>query len=169
MNDNHVNTPIPVSARQALTVARELTEPGEPNGEYIRGQAELICDLFGLPVDEYRDAFIAEIVKGMKLPETVKAADGKTDLHRFNVTGVVYARDRAEAQRRLSGTYTLLDHAEIADDDEYGGPVTVMDDAVQRGLSPVARQPHRFEKPGEILCRRCGAYRDGFYHRGQGF
>lgn len=55
----------PPLAQVAMRVARELTEPGEPNGEYIRGQAELICDLFGLPMDEYRDEVIAEISKGM--------------------------------------------------------------------------------------------------------
>jgi hypothetical protein len=33
---------------KTLQAARDLTEPGEPNNEYIRGQADLICDLFGL-------------------------------------------------------------------------------------------------------------------------
>jgi hypothetical protein len=42
----------------ALEIARDLTEPGEPNNEYVRGQAELICDLFGLPMD-----FRADVIK----------------------------------------------------------------------------------------------------------
>lgn len=37
--------------RDALRLARELTEPGEPNREYIRGQVNLISDLFGFPSD----------------------------------------------------------------------------------------------------------------------
>jgi hypothetical protein len=40
---------------KALQTARDLTEPGEPNDEYIRGQAELICDLSGLGTDYKED------------------------------------------------------------------------------------------------------------------
>lgn len=36
------------SLRAALRVARDLTEPDDPNGEYIRGQVNLIVDTFGL-------------------------------------------------------------------------------------------------------------------------
>jgi hypothetical protein len=39
----------------ALEIARNLTEPGEINSEYVRGQAELICDLFGIPMDCKQD------------------------------------------------------------------------------------------------------------------
>lgn len=39
----------------ALETARALTEPGEINNEYVRGQAELICDLFGLDMGYKED------------------------------------------------------------------------------------------------------------------
>jgi hypothetical protein len=32
-----------------LETARNLNEPGEVNGEYVRGQANLICDVSGVP------------------------------------------------------------------------------------------------------------------------
>lgn len=48
-------------------------------------------------------------------PETIKAADGKTDLRRFDVRGVIYAPDRAQAQRRLGACDIHLDSAEIVD------------------------------------------------------
>lgn len=34
----------------ALRAARDLTEPDEINHEYVRGQMNLICDMFGLSV-----------------------------------------------------------------------------------------------------------------------
>jgi hypothetical protein len=34
--------------KRALRIARDLTEPGEVNNEYVRGQMNLICDLYGL-------------------------------------------------------------------------------------------------------------------------
>lgn len=46
-------------------------------------------------------------------PAKIKAADGKTILHRFEVEGVIYARSLDEAQKRLSGADTVLDHARI--------------------------------------------------------
>lgn len=46
-------------------------------------------------------------------PRTVKAADGVTTLHRFEVEGVIYAPSRAEAEKRLQGTDTVLDRARI--------------------------------------------------------
>lgn len=33
---------------EMLTVARDLNEPGEVNAEYVRGQVNLITDVFGL-------------------------------------------------------------------------------------------------------------------------
>lgn len=63
------------------------------------------------------DAIVWKNAPETNLPETVKAADGVTDLHRFNVTGVIYAPDRAEAQRRLTATNTHLDHAEIVEEE----------------------------------------------------
>lgn len=40
----------------ALEAARALNEPGEINAEYVRGQANLICDMFGLlPAGEWHD------------------------------------------------------------------------------------------------------------------
>jgi hypothetical protein len=38
--------------RPLLKIARDLTEPTESNREYIRGQAELICDYAGLHMDQ---------------------------------------------------------------------------------------------------------------------
>jgi hypothetical protein len=52
--------------RLLISAARLLTEPDEPNGEYIRGQAELIMDACGLggerqDHDEARDTLTAAI------------------------------------------------------------------------------------------------------------
>jgi hypothetical protein len=43
--------------RRALEAARELTEPDEPNAEYIRGQVNLIMDTFALYTDALDDAY----------------------------------------------------------------------------------------------------------------
>ena len=48
----------------AIRTAQALSELGEPNNEYIRGQAELICGLFDLPMESWRDVLIEEISKG---------------------------------------------------------------------------------------------------------
>jgi hypothetical protein len=40
---------------QLLNTARDLTEPGAVNSEYVRGQMNLICDVAGLPSDDYGD------------------------------------------------------------------------------------------------------------------
>ena len=47
----------------AIEIARDLCEPGngERNPEYERGQAELICDLFGLSMNEHRETILREI------------------------------------------------------------------------------------------------------------
>jgi uncharacterized membrane protein len=37
--------------QKLLAAARDLTEPSEPNAEYIRGQANLIADACGLGSD----------------------------------------------------------------------------------------------------------------------
>jgi hypothetical protein len=48
--------------------ARDLTEPGEPNGEYIRGQANLIADVSGVQffTDNYGDALTHYIALGTR-------------------------------------------------------------------------------------------------------
>jgi hypothetical protein len=38
-----------------IATARDLNEPGEPNNEYARGQAELIVDACGLEMDGARE------------------------------------------------------------------------------------------------------------------
>lgn len=45
-----------------IKTAQFLTEPGEPNLEYIRGQAELICDLAGLDTDEHKHGVMSQIM-----------------------------------------------------------------------------------------------------------
>lgn len=51
-------TLVVVPLESAIRAARDLNEPGELNAEYARGQAELICDLYGLADKE---AVIEEI------------------------------------------------------------------------------------------------------------
>lgn len=41
-----------IHLRPLLEAARGLSEPGESNPEYIRGQAELICDVVGLHMEQ---------------------------------------------------------------------------------------------------------------------
>jgi hypothetical protein len=57
-----------VTLFEAVDLAREMTEPPPepPNQEYVRGQAELICDMFCLPMKGWRDVIIAEISKGRR-------------------------------------------------------------------------------------------------------
>ena len=43
------------------------------------------------------------------------SADGNTILHRFRVDAVIYAKDRASAQRRLENAHVYLDAARIRD------------------------------------------------------
>lgn len=52
-----------LTVRHVLETARELNEPGEVNAEYVRGQANLISDLFGLAPNglETGDLLIAAI------------------------------------------------------------------------------------------------------------
>lgn len=46
--------------QRALQVVRDLNHPdADPNSEYLRGQAELIADLFELPMEETRDFVVA--------------------------------------------------------------------------------------------------------------
>ena len=47
-----MNPLLAATANFLLTTARELTEPGEPNNEYIRGQVNLIMDAVGLSGDD---------------------------------------------------------------------------------------------------------------------
>lgn len=45
----------PLSQRgllRALFMANELSGGANTDSEYVRGQAELICDLFGIPMDD---------------------------------------------------------------------------------------------------------------------
>lgn len=64
------------SLRRVLEAARDLTEPGEPNAEYIRGQVNLISDSFTLiygrawESDEVYDILTRAIMHGI----TVDAA-----------------------------------------------------------------------------------------------
>lgn len=41
-----------IHLRPLLKAARALNEPSESNREYIRGQAELICDAVGIHMDQ---------------------------------------------------------------------------------------------------------------------
>ena len=47
---------------EALQIARDLNEPDENNDEYARGQTNLICDLWGLPGDNFYD-LIMDVVQ----------------------------------------------------------------------------------------------------------
>lgn len=49
------------SLLDALRDARNLTIPGEVNQEYVRGQAELICDMFSIPSDPGKGIITAVI------------------------------------------------------------------------------------------------------------
>jgi hypothetical protein len=51
-------------------------------------------------------------------PATVIAADGQTVLHRYRVDGVIYAPNRATAQRRLSEAGLYLDYAALKSGEE---------------------------------------------------
>lgn len=46
-----------------IQTARDLSAGAGDNGEYVRGQAELICDLVGLGTDDWRDAITALITE----------------------------------------------------------------------------------------------------------
>lgn len=46
-----------------------------------------------------------------EVPATVKAADGRTVLFRYDIEGVIYARSKAEAQARIDASF--IDHARI--------------------------------------------------------
>lgn len=52
----------------AILLARDLTEPGEPNHEYIRGQVNLIMDMFGLNGDYSDDNYreLTDVISGVK-------------------------------------------------------------------------------------------------------
>lgn len=60
-----------------IETARDLHEPGEPAGEYSRGQAELIIDAMGLDQDSYKELMIKvithEISIGTFFEETRRA------------------------------------------------------------------------------------------------
>lgn len=56
--------------RPLLTLARDLTEPSEPNEEYIRGQANLICDYAGIG-QEYNAVVISCIRQEMDVRTAV--------------------------------------------------------------------------------------------------
>jgi hypothetical protein len=57
---------------QAITTARRLSEPGEVNEEYVRGQVNLITDLH-LPgfSERYYSLLTAAITHQLDLPEAV--------------------------------------------------------------------------------------------------
>jgi hypothetical protein len=60
----HFRTADPIKAallRMMIDAARLLTEEGEINVEYVRGQAELICDVLGLSMDENKDGIMRAI------------------------------------------------------------------------------------------------------------
>lgn len=47
-----MNFIVAATVSRLLTVARDLTEPGDPNHEYIRGQVNLIMDAADLSSDD---------------------------------------------------------------------------------------------------------------------
>lgn len=47
-----MNQLVAATASYLLTVARDLSDAGEPNNEYIRGQVNLIMDAVGLSGDD---------------------------------------------------------------------------------------------------------------------
>jgi hypothetical protein len=53
---------IETSLSAAVKVARRLTEKHSSTNEYIRGQTNLIVDLFGLPTDA--NNYLAEAIDG---------------------------------------------------------------------------------------------------------
>jgi hypothetical protein len=65
--------------------------------------------------------------KPQDAPETITAADGKTTLHRFRVDAVVFAPDRATAERRLYSTMGYMDAARLT-----GGSDTALNDMLAR-------------------------------------
>lgn len=62
-----------IKLRTALEIARDLTEPGEINNEYVRGQVNLISDLFGLPGDDYGDLITEAIGHTMTIDQAMSA------------------------------------------------------------------------------------------------
>ena len=44
-----------------IGLARGLCDGCPPDNEYVRGQAELICELIGLPMEPGRDLVVAAI------------------------------------------------------------------------------------------------------------
>lgn len=50
-------------------------------------------------------------------PATTLAADGRTVLKRFRVDAVIYAPDRAAAQRQLNARGLYLDYAALKPDE----------------------------------------------------
>lgn len=54
-----------------IETARNLSEPDDPNGEYIRGQVNLITDFAGLPgdTDNYYDILFAVISHETTIPQ----------------------------------------------------------------------------------------------------
>jgi hypothetical protein len=77
------------SVFDAIRVAQDLTTPDSTNYEYIRGQADLICHLFGLSTDEWRDEVIAEIRQ-----QSGKYVNVEPVREPLNVTITPDARDR---------------------------------------------------------------------------
>jgi hypothetical protein len=62
-----------------IETARALTEPSEPNGEYIRGQVSLINDYTGLPgeADNYYDILTDVIAHRISVPEFLFLLGGR--------------------------------------------------------------------------------------------
>lgn len=62
----------------AITVARELHDPDDARhgvyegSEYSRGQAELICDLFRLPMEPYKEIVTMAITHGITTDRAIE-------------------------------------------------------------------------------------------------
>lgn len=118
----------------AIEQARGLHEPGEPPSEYTRGQAELIADLYGLGMDDYREVIIDLIVRAdepepepsklvtvtwtITLVETYEATFDLADLDDDTIEAL-RNREMPEAEEILAESETSENAANLVVTDRY--------------------------------------------------
>ena len=77
---------------QAMTLvsaARDLSSEADPDSEYVRGQAELICDMLGVSTD-----YKGVVARLITLPGPMRRADGWDVGEVAVVTTLLVAPDR---------------------------------------------------------------------------